>query len=108
MISVAPTGRIHERTRPISKTLSKSLAPAGPSIHEALDETVLHRFPRRDEVPVDDCVLAPGEHDIAGELSAMVGYDLPGLPRRSTIAVSSRATRRPEIDVSGIAPGTLW
>jgi hypothetical protein len=29
---------------------------------------------------------------------------IPGLPRRSTIAVSSRATRRPEIDVSGIAP----
>src|SRR6185312_10709712 len=28
----------------------------------------------------------------------------PGLPRPSTIAVSSRATRRPEIDVSGIAP----
>jgi hypothetical protein len=26
------------------------------------------------------------------------------LPRRSTIAVSSRATRRPEIDVSGMAP----
>ena len=29
---------------------------------------------------------------------------MPGLPRRSTIAVSSRATRRPEIEVSGIAP----
>lgn len=29
---------------------------------------------------------------------------IPGLPRRSTIAVSSRATRRPEIGVSGMAP----
>ncbi|PWE77300.1 hypothetical protein XF30_11550 [Bradyrhizobium sp. SUTN9-2] len=29
---------------------------------------------------------------------------IPGLPRRWTIAVSSRATRRPEIDVSGMAP----
>lgn len=28
----------------------------------------------------------------------------PGLPCRATIAVSSRATRRPEIEVSGIAP----
>jgi hypothetical protein len=28
----------------------------------------------------------------------------PGLPRRSTMVVSSRATRRPEIDVSGTAP----
>jgi hypothetical protein len=27
-----------------------------------------------------------------------------GLPRQARIAVSSRATRRPEIDVSGIAP----
>src|SRR5262245_54355648 len=27
----------------------------------------------------------------------------PGLPRRAITAVSSRATRRPEIDVSGIA-----
>ena len=29
---------------------------------------------------------------------------MPGLPRRATMAVSSRATRRPEIDVSGMAP----
>jgi hypothetical protein len=28
---------------------------------------------------------------------------MPGLPRRSISAVSSRATRRPEIEVSGIA-----
>ncbi len=28
---------------------------------------------------------------------------IPGLPRRSTSVVSSLATRRPEIDVSGIA-----
>lgn len=28
----------------------------------------------------------------------------PGLPRRATTVVSSRATRRPEIDVSGMAP----
>lgn len=26
-------------------------------------------------MPVDDCILAPGEHGIAGELGAMVGHD---------------------------------
>jgi hypothetical protein len=31
-----------------------------------------------------------------------------GLPRRATIAVGSRATRRPEIDVSGMAPVIPW
>ncbi|MGY3363359.1 hypothetical protein ACVWZL_000484 [Bradyrhizobium sp. GM2.4] len=30
---------------------------------------------------------------------------IPGLRRRSTIAASSRATRRPEIDVSGMKSG---
>ena len=47
---------------------------AHPAI-EALDEAVLHWLSRCDEVPVDDCVLAPGEHGIAGELGAMVGHD---------------------------------
>ena len=36
MASVALTGRIHERTRPVTKVLLKSLASAGPSIHETL------------------------------------------------------------------------
>ncbi len=38
MASVALTGRIHERTRPVSKVLLKSLASAGPSIHEVLKQ----------------------------------------------------------------------
>lgn len=42
---------------------------------ETLDEAVLHRLSRRDKVPIDDCVLAPGEHGVAGELGAMVGHD---------------------------------
>ena len=42
---------------------------------ETLDEAVLHRLSRCDEVPIDDCVLAPGEHGIAGEFGAMVGDD---------------------------------
>jgi hypothetical protein len=44
MISVALTGRIHERTRLVSKALSKSLASAGLSIHEAFNKAVLHRL----------------------------------------------------------------
>src|SRR4029077_20825955 len=35
----------------------------------------LHRLSWRDEVPVDDGVLEPGKHGIAGELGAMVGHD---------------------------------
>ena len=35
----------------------------------------LNRLSRRDEVPVDDGVLAPDEHGIAGELGAMIGHD---------------------------------
>ena len=47
---------------------------------EALNEAVLHRLSRRDEVPVDDRVLAPGQHGVAGELGAMVGHDHSWLP----------------------------
>jgi di/tricarboxylate transporter len=36
MISVAHEGRIHERTRLMTKICRKPLAPAGPSIHEAI------------------------------------------------------------------------
>jgi hypothetical protein len=59
MASVALKGRIHERTRPISKMLSKSLAPAGPSIHEALDEGILLWLAGRDVVPRDLPLLRP-------------------------------------------------
>lgn len=34
-----------------------------------------HRLSRRGNVPIDDCVLAPGEHGVAGKLGAMVGHD---------------------------------
>jgi hypothetical protein len=42
---------------------------------EALDEGVLDRLARRDEVPVDGVVLAPSQHGVAGELGAVVGDD---------------------------------
>jgi hypothetical protein len=74
----------------------------------SLDEAVLHGLSRRDEVPVDGCVLVPHEHGIAGELSAMVRHDLPDLPHRSTIIVSSRATRRPYPECRASANTVQW
>src|SRR3984957_5004062 len=70
---------------------------------EALTKAVLHRLSRGNEMPDDPVVLPPGEHGVRGELGPIVGHDHAGLPRRSIKTVSSRATRRPEIDVSGIA-----
>lgn len=70
-----------------------------------LDNAVLHRLSRRDKMPIDDHVLAPGEHGVAGELCAMVGRR--SLPCRSTMTVRSRATRRPDIDLSGMRPNIL-
>ena len=73
---------------------------AHPAI-EALDIPVLHRLARRDVVPFDAMILRPGEDGVRGELRAGSETITPGLPRREMRAVSSRATRRPEIDVSG-------
>jgi hypothetical protein len=61
MISVAPTGRIHEHTRPIFKTLLKSLASAGPSIHGAFDKPILHRL-----AGCDPNLILPGQYGVRG------------------------------------------
>lgn len=53
----------------------KTLAPAGPSIHEALDERVLGRLARCDVVPFDIGLLAPPQDRHGGQLSAVVGDD---------------------------------
>lgn len=73
---------------------------------EALDITVLHRLSGRDVVPLDAMILRPAR--IAFEVNSVPWSDtiIPGLPRRAIRAVSSRATRLPEIDVSGLRPGT--
>jgi hypothetical protein len=42
---------------------------------EALDEAVLHGLARRNQVPVDAVVFAPGEHGVAGVFRAVVGDD---------------------------------
>ena len=62
-----------------------------------------HRLSWRDEMPEDPVVLR--QTSMAFEVNSVPLSEtiMPGLPRRLINAVSSRATRRPEIDVSGIA-----
>lgn len=61
---------------------------------EALDERVLDRLARCNEVPVDGVVLAPSQHRVAGELGAVVRDDRTRLAALGDVEVSSRATRR--------------
>jgi hypothetical protein len=70
---------------------------------EALAKTVLHRPSRHDEMPDDRFVAR--QASMAFEVNSVPWSEtiVPGLPRRSINAVSSRATRRPEIEVSEIA-----
>src|SRR3954462_14114541 len=70
---------------------------------EAFTEAVLHRLAPRNEMPVDLVLLRPGQHGIAGELGAVVGDDHARLAALIDQRVSSRATRRPGIEVSGMA-----
>src|SRR4029077_7703930 len=69
---------------------------------ETLAEAVLHRLSRRDEMQT--IVLSCVQASIAFEVNSVPLSEtiMPGLPRRSINAVSSRATLRPEIEVSGI------
>lgn len=71
---------------------------------KVFSETVLHRLAGSNKVPVDGDVLAPAS--IALQVNSAPWSDtiIPRLRCRSTIAVSSRATRRAEIDVFGMAP----
>lgn len=62
------------------------------------------RLARRDGVPFDRVRGTPLQDRARGQFcAALPVMIIPGLPRRSIRAVSSRATRRSEIDVSGIA-----
>lgn len=108
MLSVAMTGRIHERTRPISKTLSKSLAPAGPSIHEALDEGVLGGLAEGDIVPL--IRISWHQRRIAMPVSSVPLSEthMTGRSRQAMIASSSRATRRPGSEVSATTARHSW
>lgn len=44
---------------------------------EALNKAVLHRFARRDVVPLDAKLLLPGQHRVRRELGAVVADDHP-------------------------------
>ena len=83
---------------------------------EAFDESILHRFARRDAEPLrrhwfepngeGHSILCSAQHfRIAFEVSSvpLSLTIIAGLPRRSIKALSSLTTRRPEMDVSGIA-----
>ena len=58
---------------------------------------------RRDEITDDPVVLRPGEHGVRGDSVPSSETIMPGLQDVLINAVSSHATRRPEIEVSGIA-----
>jgi hypothetical protein len=70
---------------------------------EALTKAVLHRLSRGNQM-LDD-LLSCVQASMAFEVNPIPLSDtiMPGLPRRSIKTVSSRATRRPGIEVSGIA-----
>ena len=70
---------------------------------ERFADPVLHRFSRRNEMPSDPAALSPGEHSVGGELGPWSETIRSGLPRQAMMAASSRATLRPEIQVSAVA-----
>ena len=60
------------------KVTFKTLAPAGPSIHEALDESVLLRLAWIDVMPFDTVLTGPFQDRLAGELGPVVADDASG------------------------------
>ena len=54
-------------------------------------------------MPSDPAALSPGEHSVGGELGPWSETIRSGLPRQAMMAASSRATLRPEIQVSAVA-----
>src|SRR4051812_3969208 len=66
---------------------------------ERLDIAVLHRLARGNGMPLDPMLGTPGQNGVRGEFGAVSETIIPGLPRRPIKAVSSRATRLPEIEV---------
>jgi len=72
-----------------------------PSV-EALHKTMLDRLAWRDIAPGDAVILGSGQNGLRGALRAFA--DDHGRPRRAINTDNARATRRPEIEVSGSAP----
>ncbi len=71
---------------------------------EAFDETVSRMgFPGAVQCPSILCSAHHVRIAFAVSLSPLSETVMPGLPRRSISAASSRATRRPEIDGPGMA-----
>jgi hypothetical protein len=71
---------------------------------EGFDAAVLHRLTRGDVMPFGAMNFCPAKDRVLGELGAPLSETIiAGLPRLTRSSVCSRATRLPEIEVSGIA-----
>ena len=73
---------------------------------EAFDKGVLDRLSGGDVVPSNAAFLLPAQDGVRSSSVPLSLTIINGFPRAATMASSSRATRRPEIDVSTPAPGT--
>src|SRR6266516_2011869 len=60
---------------------------------EALHEAILHRFARRDVVPLDVAILFPSQDGVRGELGA-VGAGRSHAGNNWILPMSTRGTRR--------------
>lgn len=70
---------------------------------DTFHKTGLHRLARRDVMPLDPVLGTPAQDGVRSQFRAVSLTVILGFPRHSIRIVSSRATRRPDIDVSGIA-----
>src|SRR5215210_4729554 len=70
---------------------------------ERLAIAILHRLARGDVVPLNPVLGTQARMAFEVNSVPLSETIIPGLPRRAINGVSSRATRLPEIEVSGIA-----
>ena len=101
MIAVVSTGFQHQphiRQR-AEKHLVQQLVPE-PRI-EAFDESILRRLAQLDVAPFDASLVSPDEDRVRISSVPLPEWIASGLPSQAMIRLSSRATRWPEIEVSG-------
>lgn len=70
---------------------------------EAFHEPVLHRFTLRDVMPLDVALGGKGRDRVTGQFGAIVADNDARTATSFDDLASSLATRRPEIEVSGVA-----
>lgn len=82
------------------KVTFKTLAPAGPSIHEAFDEGILLRLAGIDVMPGNVVLIGPLQDGPAGELRPIVTDDASRLSIGPDQRIQFAATLAPEMLVS--------